>query len=177
MQLTEPRAEDERKTKLSLPESWGGGTSFPSRPSPGTLQALARGGGGRWVRRQNLWGWAYSPPRAALTLLRGLPSLSLSRVCERAEQGHSGQLQDRASWCWACLFSPSGPWGRIKDPISHVRCGTLFHKPKAVRSHRQKSVLGPPPLTTTSLGKSYPISALTFILSKIGPQQTAARSK
>ena len=36
---------------------------------------------------------------------------------------------------------------------------------------------GPPPLTTRSLGKSCPISALTFMFSKMGPQQTAARSK
>ena len=62
---------------------------LPSRLSPGTLQALARGRGGR--------GSDIRICEAGLTPFCGLPSLSLSCVCERAEQGHSGQLQDRAS--------------------------------------------------------------------------------
>lgn len=70
-------------------------------------------------------------------------------------------------------------WALGEDQGPHLTCELwdTVPQPKALRSHRQKSVLGPLPLTTTSLGKSCPISALTFILSKMGSQQTAARIK
>lgn len=133
MQLTEPRAGD---------ESLRGAAPGAGEGAPSSLPDQAQGPFKLWLGEGEGTGSGIRICRAGLTPLSELPSLSLSRTCERAERVHSGQPRHGASWCRARLFSPSGPWGMIKGPVSHVRCGKLCHRPKATRSRRQKFVPG-----------------------------------